>query len=74
MGKSPWETPFGEIIEGLENVDAIYGGYGDKPDQGKLHSDGEGYVKENFPKMDWIKKCQVLKQEGVAEVNMEKDI
>ncbi len=33
LGKSPWETPFAEIISGMENVDAIYGGYGDKPDQ-----------------------------------------
>lgn len=64
LGKSPWETPFGEIVEGMENaVDKIYGGYGDKPDQGKLHSEGESYVRENFPKMDWIKRCYVLKHD-----------
>ncbi|GAX76540.1 hypothetical protein CEUSTIGMA_g3986.t1 [Chlamydomonas eustigma] len=57
LGDSPWETPFGEVIEGMSNVDNIYGGYGDKPDQEKLHSLGRKYVEENFPKLDFIKKC-----------------
>ena len=61
LGKSPWETPFAEIIEGLENVVAIYGGYGDKPDQGKLHSEGESYARGSFPKMDWIKTCVIVR-------------
>jgi|LauGreStaDraftv2_3_1035109.scaffolds.fasta_scaffold21800_1 hypothetical protein len=55
----------------MENVDKIYGGYGDKPDQGKLHSEGESYVKASFPKLDWIKKCYVLNHEGVAKLDNE---
>jgi cyclophilin family peptidyl-prolyl cis-trans isomerase len=73
LGKSPWETPFGEVIEGMSNVDDIYGGYGDKPDQGKLHSLGKNYVEENFPKLDFINRCFVVnkaadsKQQQVIE-------
>jgi cyclophilin family peptidyl-prolyl cis-trans isomerase len=29
LGKDPWETPFGEVIEGFEAVAEFYTGYGD---------------------------------------------
>ena len=48
----------------MEHVEAIYSGYGDKPDQGKLHSEGESYVKKEFPEMDWIKKCYIVKRKA----------
>jgi len=28
LGKEKWETPVGEVIEGMENVEALYS-YGD---------------------------------------------
>eukprot|EP00798_Chlamydomonas_sp_ICE-L_P022137 gene22137-29199_t len=49
LGHSPWETPFGEIVTGMSNVEHIYGGY-----------DGANYVKQ-FPKLDFIKSCYILK-------------
>ena len=58
------QTPFAEVIRGMEHVEGIYTGYGDKPDQGKLHSSGESYARQEFPLMDWIKKCQVVKRKG----------
>jgi len=46
LGKEPWETPFGKIIEGYDTLDKFYKGYGDMPpfghgpDQQKLHNRG----------------------------------
>ena len=34
LGKSPWETPFGEVVEGIENAVNFYS-YGDMPPWGK---------------------------------------
>ena len=45
------ETPIGEVIEGMENVENFYSQYGDGPPfgkgpaQGKIHS-GSGYIEE----------------------------
>ena len=29
LGQEKWETPVGEVIEGMENVEAFYSSYGD---------------------------------------------
>lgn len=34
LGNSPWETPFGKVVEGMEVVDRFYDGYGDLSDFG----------------------------------------
>ena len=31
FGRELWETPIGEVVEGMENVRAFYSGYGDMP-------------------------------------------
>jgi len=53
-------APFGKVIEGMENVDKIYTGYGQTPDQGRIERIGNAYLKENFPKLDYIKKATIL--------------
>jgi len=35
LGQSPWETPFGEIVNGMDNVKNLYSEYGDMPPWGK---------------------------------------
>jgi len=53
LGKTPWETPFGEVTEGMDTVvDKLYTGYGDqKPfnedgvDQGVLQQRGNEYLR-----------------------------
>jgi hypothetical protein len=56
------ETPIGEVIEGMENVDNLYS-YGDMPpwgkgpEQGKIHN--PSYITENFPKTDKFRTCKV---------------
>ena len=68
---SPWETPFGRVIKGMNVMDKIYTGYGEKPNQGRIQMDGEKYLKETFPQLSYIKECKLLsdiaKKEGGLE-------
>ena len=54
-------APFGKVVKGMDVVDKLNNEYGEKPDQGRIQSDGNEYLKENFPKLDYIKKATVLK-------------
>ena len=38
-------APFGKVISGMETVDAIYAGDAEKPNQGKIQSEGNTYLK-----------------------------
>jgi peptidyl-prolyl cis-trans isomerase A (cyclophilin A) len=53
-------APFGQVVEGMEVVDAIYGGYGETPEQSLIEQQGNAYLKSRFPKMDFIKKATLL--------------
>ncbi|KAL7462080.1 hypothetical protein ACHAXS_002481 [Conticribra weissflogii] len=66
LGTSPWETPFGEVVEGTqETVRKLYSGYGDMPpwgkgpEQGPIHSRGASYIEEDFPLLDKFETCSV---------------
>ncbi len=60
-------TPFGKVVEGMENVNKIYKGYGEGaprgkgPSQGRIISQGNAYLKKDFPKLDYIKSVTVVK-------------
>ncbi|MDH3207379.1 MAG: peptidylprolyl isomerase [Gemmatimonadota bacterium] len=47
-------APFGEIVEGMEVVDALHGGYGEAPDQGQIQGRGNEYLESQFPELDYI--------------------
>lgn len=59
-------TPFAEVIQGMENVMNFYTGYGDGPpggggpDQAAIADIGNPYLEEHFPKLDIIKKAEVV--------------
>ena len=53
-------APLGEVIEGMDVVDAIYSGYGDDPDQVQLASQGQAYLNRYFPRMDRIVRATIL--------------
>eukprot|EP00934_Nitzschia_sp_Nitz4_P000697 Nitzschia sp. Nitz4//scaffold206_size41850//20353//21492//NITZ4_007422-RA/size41850-snap-gene-0.4-mRNA-1//1//CDS//3329541565//697//frame0 len=63
LGTETWETPIGEVIEGIENAEKFYS-YGDMPPwgkgpvQGKIHGHPE-YIEEEFPKLDKFLHCKV---------------
>lgn len=49
-------SPIGVVIEGMDLVDQIYGGYGEKPDQGKIQRMGNEYLDKDFPLLSYISK------------------
>jgi peptidyl-prolyl cis-trans isomerase A (cyclophilin A) len=59
-------TPFGEVTQGMENVQNIYMDYGEGapqgsgPSQAAIADIGTPYLEEHFPKLDYIKKAQIL--------------
>jgi len=54
-------APFGKVISGMEVVDKIFSGYGQKPDQGRIQGEGNAYLTKTFPKLDYIKKATIEK-------------
>ncbi len=58
---------FGQIVDGQAVVDSLYKGYGEGaprgagPDQGRMQSEGNTYLKKDFDKLDWIKEAHIDK-------------
>ena len=48
--------PFGEVIEGLENLDMLYTGYGETvtPLQNEIENQGNVFLDKNYPRLDKI--------------------
>ncbi len=47
--------PFGQVIKGMDVVDAINDEYGEKPDQRRIQLEGNTYLNQTFPNLDFIK-------------------
>ena len=54
-------TPFGKVVEGMKAIEKINAEYGGKANQGAIQSEGNKYLKAEFPRMDYIKTARVLK-------------
>ena len=62
-------SPFGKVVEtkggGMKVVDQIYTGYGEGapggkgPSQGKVQSEGNAYLKSDFPELDYILSARI---------------
>ena len=58
-------APFGKVKD-MAPVDALYNGYGEGaprgagPDQGRMQSEGNAYLQESFPKLDYIKSAKII--------------
>lgn len=53
-------TPFGEVIQGMENVMHINMEYGEQPNQAAIADIGNPYLEEHFPRLDYIKKAIII--------------
>lgn len=58
-------TPFGEVSD-MRAFDAMYSGYGDGPpsgpgpDQGRIQSEGNAYLRAEFPDLDYILRARLV--------------
>ena len=64
LGKEYWENPIAEIVQGVDILDEVFS-YGDLPpkavDQVKIYDRGAEYL-NNYPKLDYFQKCEVVKK------------
>jgi peptidyl-prolyl cis-trans isomerase A (cyclophilin A) len=60
-------VPFAQVIQGMDVVDALYKGYGEGaprgagPDQGQIQAQGNAYLDSQFPKLDGVKRAEIVK-------------
>jgi cyclophilin family peptidyl-prolyl cis-trans isomerase len=58
-------APFGQVVSGMDVVDAFFKGYGEGaprgqgPDQGRIQMQGNAYLITDFPKLDYVKKATI---------------
>ncbi|HJR52358.1 MAG TPA: peptidylprolyl isomerase [Gemmatimonadota bacterium] len=61
-------APIGEVVQGMEVVDALHAGYGEGaprgrgPDQGRIHKEGNAYLSGEFPDLDWIRQAEIVEE------------
>ena len=54
-------APFGEVVSGMEAVDKIYAQYGERPQQPLIQREGNSYLTQSFPKLDYVRKATIVK-------------
>lgn len=59
-------SPFGEVVDGMDVVDSLYSGYGEGaprgrgPDQGRIQSQGNEYLRGNFERLDYTTNVSIV--------------
>ena len=53
-------APFGQVTSGMDVVQKLYSGYGERPDQGAITNDGKAYLDKNFPNIDRIETATIV--------------
>jgi len=60
-------APFGKVVEGMDNVDNLYSGYGERSGsgmragrQGKLFEEGNAYLDREFPLLDKLIRARII--------------
>lgn len=58
-------APFGQVVEGMEVVEKLYGEYGDGargtgPQQNRIAAEGNAYLEKEFPLLDSIKSAVIV--------------
>jgi peptidyl-prolyl cis-trans isomerase A (cyclophilin A) len=60
--------PFGVVTSGLQLVEKLYAGYGDKPtsQQGDMETQGNAWLEKHYPKLDSIETARVTAESNPA--------
>jgi len=59
-------APFGQVVSGMDIVDALYAEYGEGapqgrgPSQGRMQEEGNAYLQRDFPQLDYVKEATIL--------------
>jgi peptidyl-prolyl cis-trans isomerase A (cyclophilin A) len=53
-------APFGMVVEGMSVVEGLNAEYGERPDQGAIKAQGNAYLNAQFPRLDYIKKAEII--------------
>ena len=59
-------APFGQVVEGMDVVDALHSGYGEGaprgagPDQGRIQAEGNAYLEREFPELDYVERATIV--------------
>mmetsp|Transcript_789 Transcript_789/g.1514 ORF Transcript_789/g.1514 Transcript_789/m.1514 type:complete len:260 (+) Transcript_789:46-825(+) len=53
-------TPIGKVVSGMDVVDAINDEYREQPDQGKIQSEGNKYLDQEFPRLSYIVQANMV--------------
>lgn len=57
----------GEVVEGMSAIDSLFSGYGEGPpygtgpDQGRMTAQGNTYLQQNFPQLDYIRSVTIVR-------------
>lgn len=61
-------SPFAQVVEGMDVVDAIYSEYGDFPPDGngpdgrQIYSRGNEYLSADFPYLDFVRRATIVSE------------
>jgi peptidyl-prolyl cis-trans isomerase A (cyclophilin A) len=53
-------APFAKVVDGMTVVDQLYKGYGEGARQDLAQSQGNSYLRAQFPKLDFIKRANLI--------------
>ncbi len=59
-------APFGKVVKGMDVATSINSQYGERPDQGRMRYEGNAYLKESFPGLDYILKASIVSDKPSA--------
>jgi peptidyl-prolyl cis-trans isomerase A (cyclophilin A) len=54
-------APIGKVVDGMNNVDRIYSGYDEKPDQDLIAQSANAYLEKQFPRLDYIETTRIVR-------------
>ena len=52
-------SPFARVVSGMQYIDAITSEYGESPQQGAIEGEGNAYLEQNFPNLDYVKTATI---------------